>query len=83
MARNKYPGLCYRCGARVEIGEGHFERHNGGWRLQHAACAIRHRNTPQEKHAAMTANERTKARATRRRKAKDSRLNGPLPGQEG
>lgn len=41
--RNKYPGTCYRCGKRVEAGAGHFERHNGGWRTQHAQCAIDHR----------------------------------------
>jgi hypothetical protein len=38
--RNKYPGTCYRCGKTVEAGAGHFERHNGGWRTQHAGCAI-------------------------------------------
>ncbi len=38
--RNKYPGTCYRCGKTVETGAGHFERHNGGWRTQHAGCAI-------------------------------------------
>lgn len=41
--RNKYPGACYRCGGHVEAGAGHFERHRGGWRLQHATCAIQHR----------------------------------------
>ena len=44
--RNKYPGICYRCGKRVEIGEGHFERYFGTWRTQHADCAIEHRGTP-------------------------------------
>lgn len=24
--RNKYPGTCYRCGKRVEAGQGHFEK---------------------------------------------------------
>jgi hypothetical protein len=38
--RNKHPGTCYRCGKTVEPGAGHFERHNGGWRTQHAGCAI-------------------------------------------
>ena len=38
--RNKYPGECYRCGGHVAKGEGHFERHKGGWRVQHASCAI-------------------------------------------
>lgn len=44
--RNKYPGICYRCGRRVEVGDGHFERFRGGWRTQHASCAIEHRGTP-------------------------------------
>lgn len=42
--RNRYPGTCYRCGKTVDAGDGHFERHNGGWRTQHASCAIAHRN---------------------------------------
>jgi hypothetical protein len=41
--RNRYPGVCYRCGERVEPGEGHFERHGIGWRTQHADCAIQWR----------------------------------------
>lgn len=41
--RNKYPGPCYRCGKTVAKGAGHFERHAGGWRVQHAECAIAHR----------------------------------------
>lgn len=44
--RNAYPGMCYRCGDKVEVGAGHFERHptaNGKWRTQHADCAIRWR----------------------------------------
>lgn len=44
--RNKYPGTCYRCGDRVEVGEGHFERVPGGkWRVQHASCTIKYRGT--------------------------------------
>lgn len=55
--RNKYPGICYRCGKRVEPGEGHFEgygkrfpgrkfRQNiSRWRVQHAECAIKYRGT--------------------------------------
>lgn len=43
--RNKYPGPCYRCSVTVEAGEGHFERHRGGWRLQHATCARKFRGT--------------------------------------
>ncbi len=38
--RNRYAGKCYRCGAVVAPGDGHFERFNGGWRTQHASCAI-------------------------------------------
>jgi hypothetical protein len=41
--RSKYPGICYRCGKEVKVGEGHFERYQGGWRVQHAECAIEHR----------------------------------------
>ena len=41
--RNKYPGTCYRCNKRVEKGDGHFERHKGSWRTQHAICAIANR----------------------------------------
>lgn len=44
--RNAYPGPCYRCGATVAAGKGHFERFNGGWRVQHASCAITYRGTP-------------------------------------
>jgi hypothetical protein len=44
--RNKYPGVCYRCGERVEAGDGHFERFRGAWRTQHATCAIENRGTP-------------------------------------
>lgn len=43
--RNRHPGDCYRCGLWVQAGEGHFERFRGGWRTQHAACAIEHRGT--------------------------------------
>ncbi len=44
--RNRYPGVCYRCNTRVEAGDGHFERFRGGWRTQHATCAIEHRGEP-------------------------------------
>lgn len=44
--RNRFPGTCYRCGERVEIGAGHFERFQEGWRTQHAGCAIKHRGVP-------------------------------------
>ncbi len=46
--RNKHPGTCYRCKFRVEAGQGHFERHVGGWRVQHADCAIKARQAKQE-----------------------------------
>lgn len=41
--RNKYQGVCYRCGEIVPAKEGHFERHHGTWRVQHASCAIEYR----------------------------------------
>jgi len=44
--RNRYPGPCYRCKKTVAAGEGHFERFAGGWRTQHAICAIENRGTP-------------------------------------
>lgn len=37
--RNKHAGDCYRCGLTVQAGTGHFERHNGGWRVKHANYA--------------------------------------------
>jgi hypothetical protein len=45
--RNKFPGICYRCGTHVEPGEGHFERDavSRTWRTQHADCAIAYRGT--------------------------------------
>lgn len=73
--RNKYPGTCYRCGKHVAPGEGHFERFNGGWRTQHATCAIEHRGTPdperviyrQNKDASIAAGTGKKAQRARRR----------------
>jgi hypothetical protein len=41
--RNRFPGTCYRCDKLVPAGDGHFERYRGGWRTQHADCAIRAR----------------------------------------
>lgn len=55
--RNRYPGTCYRCGERVGVGEGHFERAPGGWRVQHAICAIEHRGTDLGKPGATEARE--------------------------
>lgn len=42
--RNRYPGICYRCGKKVKAGDGHFERYAGGWRVQHAKCAVKERD---------------------------------------
>ncbi len=39
MARNRYPGYCYCCGAYVPTGYGHFERHKGGWGVKCVKCA--------------------------------------------
>ena len=39
MARNRYPGTCYCCGNWVPTGFGHFERHNGSWRIKCVKCA--------------------------------------------
>ncbi len=50
--RNRYPGTCYRCGGHVAAGDGHFERFRGGWRTQHATCAILHRGTQDLERAA-------------------------------
>lgn len=44
--RNRFAGPCYRCTETVPAGAGHFERFRGGWRVQHAACAVEHRGTP-------------------------------------
>lgn len=39
MARNRYPGTCYCCGAYTPAGFGHFERYAGGWRIKCVKCA--------------------------------------------
>lgn len=39
MARNKYPGVCYYCGAPVPSGYGHFERHKDRWLIKCVKCA--------------------------------------------
>lgn len=44
--RNRYAGMCYRCGKHVPEGAGHFERHQGGWRVQHASCVLKHKALP-------------------------------------
>lgn len=41
--RNKYPSDCYRCGKRVDVGAGHFERQRGSWQVQHVNCCVTHR----------------------------------------
>jgi len=43
--RNRFPATCYRCGEQVGVQQGHFERYKGGWRTQHATCAITWRGT--------------------------------------
>ena len=42
--RNRFAGTCYRCNGHVPKGAGHFEKIKGGWRVQHADCAITHRD---------------------------------------
>lgn len=43
MARNRYPGYCYCCGAYVPTGYGHFERRYGKpgnkWQIKCVKCA--------------------------------------------
>lgn len=54
--RNQYGADCYRCGEWCGPGEGHFERiPGGGWRVQHALCAIAHRGTDLGKEGATEA----------------------------
>lgn len=36
--RNRYPGICYKCGKHIPVGYGFFERYRGGWRLQCVKC---------------------------------------------
>ncbi len=49
--RNKYPGICYRCGKLVPKGAGHPEHVMPGdtWRVQHADCAIKAREEKDSK----------------------------------
>ena len=44
--RNRHGGTCYRCATWCAPGDGHFERFRGGWRVQHATCAIRFAGVP-------------------------------------
>lgn len=46
--RNKHPGTCYRCGQFCDKGQGHFERHKGTFRVQHAECAIKFKELKEE-----------------------------------
>ncbi len=44
MARNRYPGYCYRCGKYTPAGYGHFERHFDEnhkvfWKIKCVKCA--------------------------------------------
>lgn len=41
--RNRYPGVCYRCGKPVAVGDGHFHKYKGKWVTHHAECAIKAR----------------------------------------
>lgn len=36
--RNRYTGICYKCGKEVPPGYGFFERHNHKWRVQCVSC---------------------------------------------
>ena len=61
--RNKYPGICYRCGKMVAKGDGHFERIPGArrgqrWRTQHAQCAINARIAKELREALAAAAEK-------------------------
>lgn len=38
--RNKFEGVCYRCGKTVKVGAGHFERSGRSWRTIHAQCVF-------------------------------------------
>ena len=46
--RNKYPGICYRCGLLVNVGDGHFERYNHSFRVIHAECVLKQRQEKAE-----------------------------------
>lgn len=39
--RNKFKGLCYKCGKPVEVGQGFFEKIRGkSWKVKHATGTI-------------------------------------------
>ena len=37
--KNQVAAPCFRCGLPVAPGAGLYERHSGGWRVEHAHCA--------------------------------------------
>ena len=39
--RNKYPGCCVHCRAKVGVGEGYFERRAGRFVVRCMACVVR------------------------------------------
>ena len=38
--RNKYPGCCVHCRAKVGVGEGYFERRAGRFVVRCMACVV-------------------------------------------
>jgi hypothetical protein len=39
--RNKFAGICYRCGKWCNAGDGHCDKRQGSsWAVQHVTCAI-------------------------------------------
>ena len=80
--RNKYPGVCYRCGETVAAGDGHFELLGRKFRVQHATCAIANKGVPdaariaqqdrvREVRAGGTGKRAQRARAEIRRRSPD------------
>lgn len=55
--RNRFPGVCYRCGKVVAKGEGHFQIQRNGkrkppsWHVQHADCCLKFREAEKEREA--------------------------------
>ena len=47
--RNKFEAFCYQCGVLVKKGDGHFQRAGQGWRVHHAACAVKYRDIRNDK----------------------------------
>jgi hypothetical protein len=70
MPRNQYPGPCYRCNRMVGAGAGHYERHRGDWRVQHADCAIAYRGKSHVVGTGLPAGERQAATIAARAEAK-------------